>query len=274
MRKIYTFCTISASLLFGATAFNLDGIRSYDTLILSSAKELKPYYKDIKEMMKDTTDGLGIKFTKISSSTLLLKIKPIALSKEQGYYIELNVAEFLKRKGIDKEAFALSYQDSKIVKKEDVKDMLEDSIQAMLDKFASEYTQDNNHKGRVKDIKHNNFASKMGYSEDFNRALQEANESKKYLMVVADADSCPWCRKLEENILTIQSIDRVVKSKFVPAVINVDIKSEPAYLKKIKSTPIIYIIDPRDKSIKAKFIGYPNAKNFIDSIVNEAKKGK
>jgi len=274
MKRVVTLCTLITSSIFGATAFNLDGIKSYDTLILSKAKELKPYYKDIKEMMKETSEELGIKLVKSSSSTFLLKIRPIALGKAQGYYLELNVAEFLKRKGIDKEAFALSYQDSKIIKKEDAKESLEDNVQDMLDKFASEYRHDNNHKGRVKDIKHNNFASKMGYSEDFNKALQEANKSKKYLMVVADADSCPWCRKLEENILTVKSIDKVVKSKFVPVVVNVDVEGEPKSLKKIKSTPIIYIIDPRDKSIKAKFVGYPNAKNFIDSIVNEAKKDK
>jgi len=43
-------------------------------------------------------------------------------------------------------------------------------------------------------------------------------------------------------------------------------------LKKLKSTPIIYIVDPRDKSIKAKFVGYPNCKNFIDVTMNKAKK--
>jgi len=272
MNRVVAIFILILSSVFGSSAFNLDGIKSYDTLILSKAKELKPYYKDIEEMMRDTSNELGIKLVKSSSSTFLLKIRPIALGKEQGYYLELNVVEFLKRKNLDKEAFAISYQDSKIIKKDDVKDMLEDSIQAMLDKFASEYTQDNNHKGRIKNIKHNNFATKMGYNKDFNKALKEANSSKKYLMVVADADSCPWCRKLEENILTVKSIDKAIKSKFVTAVVNVDLEGEPKNLKKIKSTPIIYIIDPRDKSIKAKFIGYPNAKNFIESIVNEAEK--
>ena len=273
MKKFILLFFLITNFLFGATAFNLDGIKSYKIYILSKAKELiSPYYADLKELMSDTSSELGIKILKNSSTTMLLKIRPIALGKAQGYYLELNIGEFLKRESINKEVFALSYQDSTILKKEDVKDMLEDSVQAMLDKFAAEYNSDNNHKGRAKDIKHKNFANKMGYIKDFNKALKKANKEKKYIMVVADADACPWCRKLEENILTLESVDKIIKSKFIPALINVDSKGEPKNLKKLKTTPIIYIVDPRDKSIKAKFIGYPNAKNFIDSIVNGAKK--
>jgi len=274
MKKIITITITLLDFIYGASPFNLDGIKDYDTRILSSAKELKPYYKDIIEMMNDTSKELNIKLKKSSASTLLLKIKPIALGKAEGYYLELNIAEFLKRKEIKKEAFSFTYQDVKIIKKEDVKESLEDNIQDMLDKYADEYRTDNNHKGRTDDIEHHNFAQKMGYLTDFKKALKDANSSKKYLMVVADADACPWCRKLEENILSIKDIDSAIKNKFVTAMVNVDIDSEPKFLKKKKSTPIIYIVDPRDKSIKAQFVGYPNSKNFIDSLVNESKKTK
>ena len=272
MKKLLLLFMFIFSTLFAATAFNLDGIKSWDTLILNRAKELKPYYKEIKEIMADTTKELGVKLTKTTPSTLLLKIQPIALGKASGYMIELNVAEFLKREGIKKEAFALSYSDIKIVKKEDVQDMLVDTIQALLDKLASEYEKDNNHKGRVENINHSNFTTKMGYLEDFNKAIAKGNSEKKYIMVVADAVSCPWCRKLEENILSLKDVDNVIKSKYITATVDVDTPGGPKELKKLKSTPIIYIVDPRDKSIKAKFIGYPNCKNFIDATMNEAKK--
>ncbi|HGZ70412.1 MAG TPA: thioredoxin family protein [Nitratifractor sp.] len=272
MKRVIIALLFAVSFVYGATAFNLDGIKKYDILILNKAKELKPLKKEIEEMMLETSKELGIKIVKLSSSTFLLKIRPIALGKAQGYLVELNVAEFLKREGLGKEVFALSYQDNKIVKKESDTEMLVDSIQAMLDKFSSEYLHDNNKKGRAEHIDHHNFATKMGYREDFSKALEDAKSQKKYIMVVADAPSCPWCRKLEENILSVASIDKVVQSKFIPAVVNVDAPGEPMFLKKKKATPIIYIVDPRDKSIKATFEGYPNAKNFIDSTVNKAKK--
>ena len=110
--------------------------------------------------MLDTTKELGVKLEKSSLNTLLLKIQPIALGKARGYLLELNIAVFLKREGIKKEAFALSYTDNKILKKEDVDDMLADSAQAMLDKYASEYEKDNNQKGRVENINHSKFAKK------------------------------------------------------------------------------------------------------------------
>ncbi len=271
MKIIITLILFFVSTLFGATAFNLDGIKSWDVLIINKAKELNPYLKEIKDQMNDTTKELGVKLEKTSPNTLLLKIQPVALGKSHGYLLELNIAEFLKRKGIDKESFALTYQDKTILKKEDTDDMLADKTQAMLDKFIGEFEIDNNRKGRISNIKHSNFAAKMGYYKDFNRALKKANSTKKYIMVVADAVSCPWCRKLEENILSVKNIDKIIKSKYIPAVVDVDTKGEPQMLKKLKSTPIIYIIDPRDKKIKATFAGYPNCKNFIEATVNKAK---
>ena len=272
MKKLLFLFVAIFSSLYAATAFNLDGTKNWDVLIINRAKELKPYNKEIREAMVDTTKELGVELKKTSPNTLLLKIQPIALGKASGYLLELNVAEFLKREGIKKEAFALSYTDNKIVKKEDVEDMLADSAQALLDKFASEYEKDNNRKGRVENINHSNFAKKMGYFDDFNKAIAKGNSEKKYLMVVADAVSCPWCRKLEENILSVKDIDKVIKSKYIPSVVDVDTLGEPKMLKKLKSTPIIYIVDPRDKSIKAKFVGYPNCKNFVEATMNKAKK--
>ena len=274
MKRLILLLLITLNLLFGATAFNLDGIKSWDVLIINKAKELKPYIKEIKEQMVEATKELNVKLEKTSPNTLLFKIQPIALGKSLGYVIELNVAEFLKREGLDKDVFALSYQDIKVIKKDDVEDMLTDSTQAMLDKFVSDFKKDNNHKGRVEDIKHSNFAKKMGYLEDFNKAIKQGLKEKKYLMVVADAVSCPWCRKLEENILSVKSIDKIIKDKYITATIDVDKKGEPKELKKLKSTPIIYIVDPRDRKIKAKFIGYPNSANFIEATINEAKKEK
>ena len=271
MKKIVILFLLVVNLLYGATAFNLDGIKSFDILILNKAKELKKYEKEIKEMMLETSKELGIKIVKLSSTTFLLKVRPIALGKAHGYALELNIAEFLIREGIKKEVFALTYQDSRVLKQDDTEEMFLDTIQDMLDKFSSEYSADNKREGRESGINHHSFAKKMGYEEDFNKALEKAKREKRYIMVVADAPSCPWCRKLEENILSVKSIDTIIKKQFIPAVVNVDVEGEPKFLKKLKSTPIIYIVDPRDKSIKAKFVGYPNAKNFIDSTVNKFK---
>jgi len=272
MKRYILLLIFIINTLFSATAFNLDGIKSWDVLIINKAKELKPYTKEIKEQMVDATKELGVNLEKTSPNTLLFKIQPIALGKSLGYIVELNVAEFLKRDGIKKEVFALVYQDMKVVKKDDVEDMLTDSTQAMLDKFTEEFKKDNNHKGRVKDIKHSNFAKKMGYIKDFDKAIKKGLEERKYIMVVADAVSCPWCRKLEENILSVEKIDKIIKSKYITATVDVDKKGDPKELKKLKSTPIIYIVDPRDRKIKAKFIGYPNCANFVEATVNESKK--
>ena len=271
MKKIILLLLFGVNFIYGATAFNLDGIKRFDILILNKAKELKQYEKEIKEMMLETSKDLGIDIVKLSSKTFLLKMRPIALGKMNGYALELNMAEFLIREGIKKEVFALTYQDVRTIKQEDVEDMLLDSVQDMLDKFSSEYNADNNRKGRAKGINHHSFAKKMGYEEDFNKALEKAKREKRYIMVVADAPSCPWCRKLEENILSVKSIDTIIKKQFIPAVVNVDVEGEPKFLKRLKSTSIIYIVDPCDKSMQAKFVGYLNAKNFIDLTVNKFK---
>ena len=48
MKQLIVLYMFMFSYLYGATAFNLDGVKNWDVLIINKAKELKTYTKEIR----------------------------------------------------------------------------------------------------------------------------------------------------------------------------------------------------------------------------------
>jgi hypothetical protein len=77
---------------------------------------------------------------------------------------------------------------------------------------------------------------------------------------------CPWCRKLENRILSQNEVDKKIKSKYIPLMLNLDKDSFPKQLAKTRFTPILYVVDSKDESIKEKFVGYSSRGEFLESL--------
>ena len=74
---------------------------------------------------------------------------------------------------------------------------------------------------------------------------------------------CPWCRKLENRILSQGDIDKSIKEKYIPVTLNLDTDTYPEQFAKTRFTPIIYIVNSTTEKIEHQFVGYSARNEFL-----------
>jgi len=77
---------------------------------------------------------------------------------------------------------------------------------------------------------------------------------------------CPWCRKLENRILSQEHIDKKIKATHIPVMLNFDEKKFPENLKKISVVPTLYVVDAKTEVIKETFVGYSARNMFLNYL--------
>ena len=110
-------------------------------------------------------------------------------------------------------------------------------------------------------------AKELGYYSDYNKALSIAKKEQKPLMLVVVTSYCPWCRKFERKTLASKKIAPMVKSMYVPVIVdrNKDAKSFP---KKFQTPriPTVFFVDPKDGKEYWESIGYLSKKEFAEAL--------
>ncbi len=147
---------------------------------------------------------------------------------------------------------------------------LADTIEEMLEIFATQYRDDNKKLSENKKIvTHETLAKDMGYENDYKVALAKAKKEGKELMVFMTTAYCPWCRKLENRILSQEHIDKKIKATHIPVMLNFDEKKFPKNLKKISVVPTLYIVDAKTETIKETFVGFSSRNIFLNYLNNK-----
>ena len=103
----------------------------------------------------------------------------------------------------------------------------------------------------------------MRYETNYNTVLKKAKKEGKALFIFMTTSYCPWCRKLENRILSQNDIDAKIKSKYIPLMLNLDKDTYPKQFAKTRFTPILYVVDAKDGHIKHKFVGYNHRGEFL-----------
>ncbi len=106
------------------------------------------------------------------------------------------------------------------------------------------------------------FARLMKYERDYETARKRAIEEKKLLFVLYVKDGCPFCSRLEEEVLTNRHVRKYINENFVPAIINEYDKGYPKFLYS-SFAPISYIIDPKTNKVLKKIIGYMEVDQYL-----------
>jgi len=197
---------------------------------------------------------------------LALVIKRIGLGECVGLQVTLELGEYVRRKGREDEVFALTYHDAyKIApNEEDLEDELADTIEKLLTTFANQHREDNKVISNAKNtVSHEAFAKAMQYETDYGTALEKAQKAKKPMMIFMTTSYCPWCRKLEGQILAKEDINAKIHQKYVPLMLNFDLKNFPEQFLKERMTPTLYIVNPETEKIEEKFVGYNNRAGFL-----------
>jgi len=114
------------------------------------------------------------------------------------------------------------------------------------------------------------FAQKMNYFTNYEEALQEGVKKYKPLMFIVETTTCPWCKKLENQVLSKENINAIIQTNFVPLILNRDKDNYPKKLFEAKGVPTTFFIDPLTQKILHKVRGYKSKKAFTKEL-NTAK---
>jgi len=260
-------CTVYAQ-----SFYVLTGVDNYDAIVADMSSKTAKYSEDIKSLMQNMSKEIGVSTTGHPSRVLVFLITDVSMGETIGLQIDLELGEYVLRKGSSQRVFAVTYLDTKLIapdfKDEDnVDEQLADTVEEMLEKFKLQYKEDNKQLSKGKtSITHETFAKDMGYETDYKTALDKAKKEGKDIMMFMTTSYCPWCRKLENRILSQHDIDAKIKAKYIPLMLNLDKDSYPQQFAKTRFTPILYIVDSKDESIKHKFVGYSARGEFLQVL--------
>lgn len=113
----------------------------------------------------------------------------------------------------------------------------------------------------------------LGYSENYEQALKKAKANNKPLMLVISEKTCPWCRKLENQVLRRDNINSLVQKEFVGLGLE---KNDDVYPKQFtpKVVPTVVFVDSKDESVIYESYGYKPKSEFLEVLVEVDKKFK
>ncbi len=267
--KLLLLSLLSSLSLFAQSFYVLTGVDNYDPIVVNMSTKTQKYSADIKSLMQSMSKEIGVSTVGHPSRVLVFLINDISLGDTIGLSVDLQLGEYVLREGNTQSVFAVTYDDTKLLApdfkdEEDVDDQLADAVEEMLEKFKLQYQSDNQKLSKEKkSVTHETFAADMGYETEYKVALEKAKKEGKSIMLFMTTSYCPWCRKLENRILSQTDIDAKIKAKYVPLTLNLDKDTYPEQFGKTRFTPILYIVGSQDENIEHKFEGYSNRGDFL-----------
>ena len=247
----------------------LTDVESYDPIVANMSPKTQRYSDAIKSLMQGVSKELGVDTSGHPSRVLVFVISDISVGDTVGLKVDLELGEYVHRKGGKQAVFALTYKDTRLLApdfkdEEDVEDQLADATEEMLEAFKLQYQEDNQkYSKEQKPLSHEDFATQMQYFTDYNAARLKAKKEGKALMLFMTTSYCPWCRKLENRILSQTDIDTKIKAKYVPVMLNIDVDTFPKQFAKTRFTPILYIVNSSSETIEKEFVGYSSRDAFL-----------
>ena len=269
LKTVLLWGMLSATSLWAQSFYVLTGVDNYDAIVANMSPKTAKYSADIKSLMQSMSKEIGVSVKGHPSRVLVFVIRDVSMGDTVGLEVKLELGEYVLREGSTQRVFGVTYEESKLIApdfkdEEDVDDQLADTVEEMLEKFKLQYLEDNKQLSKEKtSVTHETFAKDMGYETNYNTALAKAKQEDKALFIFMTTSYCPWCRKLENRILSQHDIDAKIKAKYIPLMLNLDKDSYPKQFAKTRFTPILYIVNSKDESIVHKFVGYSNRGEFL-----------
>ena len=256
-----------ASALHAQSFYVLTGVNDYDPLV-EATPELEIYKEEIYNEMREMSKEIKVNTAGHPSRVLAFIISKFSVGDTMAYKIDLELGEYMKRDGKEEGIFAISYIDTRMFKAdEDIEDTLMDRVDDMLLRFSHQYKDDNKDMSYSKvGLTHENFAEHMGYETDYNVALAKAKKEHKDLFIFMTMSYCPWCRKMENRMLSKVDINNKIKDHYIPVMLNFSKKNFPKPLREIAMTPTLYVVDSQTEKITHQFVGYNQRGEFLELL--------
>lgn len=277
--KIFAWVLLATIYLNAQSFYSLLGVNDYDAIVVNMSSKTQKYSADIKSLMKSMSKEIGVSTVGHPSRVLVFLIADVSMGDVVGLKVSLELGEYVLRKGDTQRVFGVTYVESRLIApnfkdEEEVDDQLADAVEEMLETFKHQYEDDNKKLSKSKKIvTHETFATDMGYETNYETALQKAKKEDKSLMIFMTTSYCPWCRKLENRILSQNDIDLKIKAKYIPMMLNLDTDTYPEQFSKTRFTPILYVVNSKNEKIEHKFVGYSARGDFLQ-VLKENKVNK
>lgn len=261
----------TTTLINAETMFTLSGIKKVYPLVEISGAKISQKYKELNS----TLDTLGINTKGFDQRAIALLISESYADKLTLINMQLLIGEQVKRVDSNETVFAMTYQDKEdfvFENSDDIDESIEDTLDTLLDKFATQYKADNQSIVKVKIDETNttktDFATQLGYETNYETALKKAKEMKKNVLFVLVANYCPWCRKFEQRVLLKEEVNRAIHQKYIPLILNREKGEFPEEFRKAM-TPIVHFIDYKTGKSYHNVVGYNNREEFLHLLESD-----
>ena len=99
--------------------------------------------------------------------------------------------------------------------------------------------------------------------------LEEAKNVRKPVFVYFWSDSCGWCKKFEDEVLTDQRVVSVLENFYVSVAVEINRQKDTTSDYKVRGTPTLVFLVAGTNEIK-RVPGYTDAKTFV-TILNKIR---
>ncbi len=120
------------------------------------------------------------------------------------------------------------------------------------------------------------FATTMKYQTNYDEAIKKAKKEKKPIMLVLSSSTCPWCRKMENQTLKNETINKQVQENFIPLALDKDTDIYPKEFLP-QYVPTILFINPNTGEYFDQSIGFKSVAKFqesLDEAIGDSKRFK
>ena len=61
------------------------------------------------------------------------------------------------------------------------------------------------------------------FNKDYDSALKDAKENKKYIFLIVTEQYCPWCEKLIDKVLQDTDVSRKLIQNYIPVIVDLSL---------------------------------------------------
>ncbi len=117
------------------------------------------------------------------------------------------------------------------------------------------------------------FTSEMKYETNYQTAITKAKLEKKPVMLIISTVSCPWCRKMENQTLKKDEINKIVHDNFTPVALDRDEDEYPEAFKP-QYSPTVLFINPFTNDYFDQSVGYKPYAKFKETLEDAISNSK
>ena len=104
----------------------------------------------------------------------------------------------------------------------------------------------------------------LEWANDLDAAIITAQKEHKNIMVLVEGEHCSWCKKMKEDTLSDESIEKRLSTYVVVKVMRED-GNAMAKLPPVNGVPTTFFMK-EDKAILENIVGYFNVQDFTSYI--------